>query len=69
MQIRWAADVEYEEEESLVWSVLKPAGFNKDVHLGWRYAACELKRMEAAKQAIEAKKASKARTSGKKSKT
>lgn len=51
VQIRWAADVEYDEEETLVWSVLKPAGFNRDVHLGWRFAACELKRSEAAQTA------------------
>ncbi|KAL1525976.1 hypothetical protein AB1Y20_020802 [Prymnesium parvum] len=61
VQIRWAADIEYDEEETLVWSMLKPSGFNKDVHLGWRFAASELKRMEAAKEARKAKGASKAR--------
>ncbi|KAL1520316.1 hypothetical protein AB1Y20_021907 [Prymnesium parvum] len=48
VRIKWPADVEYDEAESYVWSVLKPSAFNKDVHLGWRYAGCELKRMEAA---------------------
>ncbi|KAL1502961.1 hypothetical protein AB1Y20_011032 [Prymnesium parvum] len=65
VQIRWAADIEYDEEETLVWSVLKPSGFNKDVHLGWRFAASELKRMEAAKEARKAKGASKARAAKK----
>lgn len=38
-------------------------GFNKDIHLGWRFAACELKRMEAengSHEGQERKKASKA---------
>lgn len=31
-----------------MWSILKPSGFNKDIHLGWRFAADELKRMDSA---------------------
>lgn len=46
LRIKWPADVEFDEEESFVWSMLHPKAFNKDVHLGWRFAACELKRME-----------------------
>jgi len=42
--------VQYDEQETLVWSILKPASFNRDVHMGWRYAARELKSMELAKQ-------------------
>lgn len=46
VRIKWPADVEYDEEESYVWSVLKPSSFNKDVHLGWRFAKSELLRMD-----------------------
>lgn len=45
LQIKWAADVEYDEQETLVWSILKPAAFNRDVHLGWRFTGEEVKRM------------------------
>jgi len=49
VRIRWPEDAEYGERESYVWSVLKPAHFNCEVHLGWRYAASELeKRRQAA---------------------
>ena len=47
IRIQWPADVEFDEEESLVWSILKPCDFNHDVHLGWRYAGCELLRVTA----------------------
>jgi hypothetical protein len=30
-----------------VWSVLKPAHFRKEVHLGWRYAEAELMKLRA----------------------
>lgn len=48
VRIRWPADVEYDEDETFVWSILNPASFNKDVHMGWRFAATELKRIEDA---------------------
>ena len=45
----WPEDADYAEGETYVWSVLKPADFNREVHLGWRYAASELqKRQQAA---------------------
>ena len=34
VRIRWAADAEFEEAETFVWSVLKPADWNQEVHLG-----------------------------------
>ena len=37
-----ATDVECDDEESLVWSILKPNNFDRALHLGWRYAGCEL---------------------------
>ena len=49
VRVRWPKDADYAEGETYVWSVLKPAHFNKEVHLGWRYAASELeKRRQAA---------------------
>ena len=51
VRIKWPADVEFDEDESFVWSFLKPASFNKDVHLGWRLDAQELMKREAAAQA------------------
>lgn len=61
LRIKWPADVEFDEDESFVWSMLHPKSFNRDVHLGWRFAACELKRMEveAARQASESANRSK----------
>lgn len=47
VRIQWPADVDFDEEESFVWSILKPCNFNRDVHLGWRYAASELQRVTA----------------------
>lgn len=56
LRIKWPADVEFDEDESYVWSMLNPKNFNRDVHLGWRFAATELKRMEDAEKATQAKK-------------
>lgn len=47
VRIKWPEDAEYDEAESFVWSILKPSAFNKDVHLGWRFAPSEIMRMEA----------------------
>lgn len=52
LRIKWPADVEFDEDESFVWCMLNPRSFNKDVHLGWRFAASELKKME--QQAMQA---------------
>ncbi|KAL1510813.1 hypothetical protein AB1Y20_007097 [Prymnesium parvum] len=45
LRIQWPADAEFDEDESFVWTILKPCAFNKDIHLGWRFAASELKHM------------------------
>ena len=50
MRIKWPEDKQYGEKESYVWSVLKPADFNREVHLGWRYDASELKKLAAQKK-------------------
>ena len=42
VRIKWSEDQEFDEAESFVWSVLKPADWNRDVHLGWRFDASEL---------------------------
>jgi len=31
VRIKWPADVEFDEEEVFVWSILSPDDFNKDV--------------------------------------
>ena len=41
---------EFEEEESYTWTILKPADFNKETNLGWRYAKAELDKIKAAKK-------------------
>jgi hypothetical protein len=50
VRIKWPEDTEYDESETFVWSVLKGADFNRDVHLGWRYAKSELPKLRAAAQ-------------------
>ena len=50
VRIKWPADSAFEESEAFVWSVLKPADFNQNVHLGWRYAPSELAKLRAAAQ-------------------
>jgi hypothetical protein len=47
VRIQWPADAVHEEPESFVWSVLKPAHFCKEAHLGWRYGAEELIKLRA----------------------
>ena len=37
---------EFDEDESLTWSILKAEDWNKEVCLGWRYSAAELKKLE-----------------------
>ena len=45
MRIKWPEDVEFEEKESAIWSVLKPEDFNKQRHLGWRWSADSIARL------------------------
>ena len=47
VRIQWPEDAAFEEGETYVWSVLKRADFNKERHLGWRYAASELPKLRA----------------------
>mmetsp|Transcript_18512 Transcript_18512/g.27844 ORF Transcript_18512/g.27844 Transcript_18512/m.27844 type:complete len:220 (+) Transcript_18512:529-1188(+) len=42
VRIRWPADSAFEESETLVWSILNPSDWCRDVHLGWRWAPSEL---------------------------
>ena len=42
VRVRWAADEDFDERETYVWSVLKPCDFNRNVHLGWRFDAEQL---------------------------
>ena len=46
VRIKWEADSEFDEDESLTWSILKAEDWNKEVCLGWRYSAAELKKLE-----------------------
>jgi len=55
LRIKWPADMEFDEDESFVWSILHPSSFNRDVHLGWRFAASELRRMEEAQKGKQSK--------------
>lgn len=57
VRIKWPADVDFDEAETYVWSILKPSSFNKDVHLGWRFSATELQRMAAANSVVAPTKA------------
>ena len=34
LHVKWPEDTEREEAKSFAWVVLKPADFNRDVHLG-----------------------------------
>ena len=42
VRLRFEADVEFDEELHFVWVVLSPPAYNKDVHMGWRFAGCEV---------------------------
>ena len=44
VRIRWAADKEFDEKDTLVWSILNPEDWNQEVVLGWRWAPDELER-------------------------
>ena len=44
VRMKFEADAAYDEPAHEVWSVLKPGDWRKEVHLGWRYAPCELEK-------------------------
>lgn len=48
VRIKWPTDDDFDEEESYTWTILKPADFNQEVNLGWRYEKSELAKMKAA---------------------
>ena len=56
VRIKWPKDVEFDEDESFVWSLLKPESFNRNVHLGWRLDATELLKRETAVHATHTAK-------------
>ena len=45
--IRWPEDVDRDERETYVWSLLKPNDWCGKRHLAWRYAPCELAKLRA----------------------
>ena len=45
---RRPTDDKFDEEETYTWTILKPADFNKNVNLGWRYEKTELAKMRTA---------------------
>ena len=55
VRIRWPEDLDREvpEKENYVWSVLTKDNWNKEVVLGWRYSAAELKKRAAAEAAAK----------------
>ena len=44
VRLKWAADAEFEEEESYTWSILHPENWNTEAVLGWRFASSELQK-------------------------
>lgn len=42
LRLCWPADKDFEEKETYSWAILNPDDWNKEVHLGWRWAECEL---------------------------
>lgn len=55
LRIRFAADEDFEEKETLIWAIMNPEDWCKEVHLGWRWAPNELRRVaeDAAAQAAQ----------------
>eukprot|EP00966_Prymnesium_polylepis_P103148 2389453-Prymnesium_polylepis.1 len=47
LHLRWPEDAAHDEQETFMWSVLKPADWRKERHLGWCYAASELPKLRA----------------------
>ena len=45
VRIKWPEDVDFDEKESAIWSVLKKEDFNKQRHLGWRWSAASIQRL------------------------
>eukprot|EP00965_Chrysotila_dentata_P247919 6208040-Pleurochrysis_carterae.AAC.1 len=43
---KWPVDPERDVPYSSTWTVLHPAKWNKDVENAWRWASCELERVE-----------------------
>lgn len=47
MRIRWPKDAEFDEQETLMWCILKPDDWREQRALGWRWTADELRRERA----------------------
>ena len=39
VRVKWPKDEDFDEPDQHLWTVLKPADFNQQVHLGWRFSA------------------------------
>ena len=39
--IKWPADIEFNEEESYIWSILTDNNWNKEAVMGWRYTKAQ----------------------------
>ena len=48
VRIKWPEDLKHDEKESYTWTVLEPHRWDKEQHLGWRYAKPELQKIAAA---------------------
>ena len=46
VRIKWPEDTDFDEPERCIWTVLKPKDFGEQVHLGWRYAASSIERIQ-----------------------
>ena len=42
VRIEWPKDADFEEEQTLVWSILKPEDWAQNVPLGWRWTPEQL---------------------------
>jgi hypothetical protein len=49
VRLKFPRDVDRDEAEHFVWSVLKPDDWCDEVHLGWRYGSSELVKLRAAR--------------------
>ncbi|KAL3911911.1 MAG: hypothetical protein SGPRY_008518, partial [Prymnesium sp.] len=48
LRFMWPADEAFNEQESYSWVILNPDDWNKEAHLEWRWAECELRRRQNA---------------------
>ena len=55
VRIRWPEDLsrDVSEPEHFTWSILHEESWNQEVHLGWRFTACELRKRVDAVRVVE----------------